>query len=66
MFPAPGTAPGTALWPEISSPLTLNWLGKCSELSFAPQVDGWGKMHSVPRAGGKQVQLLAGVSSCQR
>lgn len=31
MFPAPGAA----LWPEISSPLTLNWLGQCSELSSA-------------------------------
>lgn len=33
-------APGTALCPEISSPLTLNWLGQCSELSSAPQAAG--------------------------
>lgn len=52
MFPAPGAA----LWPRISSPLRLNWLGQCSELISAPLAAAWWKMHRVPRA--EQVQLL--------
>lgn len=55
-------APGAALWPGISSALTLSWLGQCSELSSARCAAGRCRRHRAPR--GKRAQLLAGASSC--